>query len=383
MPCQRASLAADARVHVGLRHALWKSHMPLLHSLLAGAVIALLALAAQARQAESLPGESFQHHDWLLVCDNTRTCRAAGYQADGEEPPVSLLFTRQAGPGTPVRGEVMLGHYDEPEASVLPGNGNELRLQINGADQGELPWAAGAVSGGLSDLQVAALLEALAGNARIELVAGPSRWRISDRGATAVLLKFDEYQERLETPGAMLRKGKAEESRVLPALPLPVVTAAPLSQQPLPSIDRDALLQALSENMGGDDCLSDTDVAPADAELGLFRLSPDKLLVSLLCWRAAYNEGYAYWVIDDLPPYSPQLVTISGSDFDDGQIHVSQKGRGLGDCWWSETWTWDGERFVQTRAAGTGMCRMVAAGGAWDLPRIVAEVRRAPSGSSP
>jgi len=356
-----------------------KTPMPTIHPLLSGAAIVLLALGAQA---ESLPGTSFQHHDWLLVCDNTRTCRAAGYQSDGEEPPVSLLFTREAGPGAPVRGEVMLGHYDEPETDVLPGEDRSLHLQINGVDHGELPWNAGAVSGALSDAQVSALLAALPGKARIEFTAGPGRWRLSDRGAAAVLLKFDEYQGRLDTPSAMLRKGESEEGGVKPALPMPVVTAAPLSQEAIPPIDRDALLQALGANLGGDDCLSDTDVDPADAELGLHRLAPGKLLTSLLCWRAAYNEGYAYWVIDEAPPYKPQLVTISGSDYSAGQIHVYQKGRGLGDCGWSETWTWDGERFAQTRAAGSGMCRMVAAGGAWDLPRIVTEVRQMQSGSS-
>jgi len=198
-----------------------------------------------------------------------------------------------------------------------------------------------------------------------------------------VLLKLDEFQGRLDTPGALLRKGEADEGRVLPALPMPVVTAAPLSTLPVPEIDREALQQTLDATLPGDDCPSRSELAAADAEWGLFRLAPGKLLASRLCWRAAYNEGYGYWVIDESPPYRPTLVTTSGSDFDGGQIQVAQKGRGLGDCGWSETWTWEGRRFVQTRAATTGMCRMVAPGGAWDLPLVVADVRRATTASSP
>ena len=34
---------------------------------------------------------SFQHKDWALQCDNTRTCRAVGYQSEGgESEPVSM-----------------------------------------------------------------------------------------------------------------------------------------------------------------------------------------------------------------------------------------------------------------------------------------------------
>ncbi|MFM5113577.1 DUF1176 domain-containing protein [Aeromonas hydrophila] len=43
----------------------------------------------------SIEGLSFQHKDWELACDNTRTCRAAGYSA--ESGGLSVLLTREAG----------------------------------------------------------------------------------------------------------------------------------------------------------------------------------------------------------------------------------------------------------------------------------------------
>ncbi|WP_410488919.1 DUF1176 domain-containing protein [Aeromonas hydrophila] len=40
----------------------------------------------------STEGLSFQHKDWELACDNTRTCRAAGYSA--ESGGLSVLLTQ-------------------------------------------------------------------------------------------------------------------------------------------------------------------------------------------------------------------------------------------------------------------------------------------------
>jgi hypothetical protein len=52
----------------------------------------------------------------------------------------------------------------------------------------------------------------------------------------------------------------------------------------------------------------------------------------------------------------------------------TQKARGLGDCWGSEEWTWNGTRFVPTAASSTGLCKRFA-GGAWQLPTLVIEIR--------
>ena len=44
-------------------------------------LIALILLVlAGAAAAGSVKGVRFAHYDWMLACDNTRTCRAAGYR---------------------------------------------------------------------------------------------------------------------------------------------------------------------------------------------------------------------------------------------------------------------------------------------------------------
>lgn len=343
------------------------------------AVAALLSLGAQA--ADSLPGLYFSHHDWEIVCDNTRTCRAAGYSNDGAERRVSVLLTRAAGPGQRVEGQLMLGSYgheDEAFFATLPKK-ITLSLRIDGRSVGRVIVPRNSLVADLPRRQVAALLSSLGGNATIEWSFGDDTWQLSDEGAAAVLLKMDDFQGRLGTPGAIIRKGSQGEDGVLPPLPAQIVVAAPLPK----TLPEDAKLaksknlrKALRSTIGkDDDCPEFNDEALAAEGLTITRLSSTQLLASARCWMGAYNGGYSYWVINLQPPFHPVLVTYSGSGFSGSYISSLQKGRGLGDCWSSDSWTWDGNQFVHTESSHTGMCKLMAPGGAWSLPQIVTKAR--------
>ena len=56
--------------------------------------VLLLALLPVVAMATSIKGIG-NYQDWDLVCDNTGTCRMAGYQDESSDP-VSILFTRAA-----------------------------------------------------------------------------------------------------------------------------------------------------------------------------------------------------------------------------------------------------------------------------------------------
>lgn len=320
----------------------------------------------------------FQHHDWELVCDNTRTCRAAGYHSEeqGGSPPVSMLLTRRAGPSTPVTAEVTLGDVDEATPARDSSTQTALRLRINGRT---VPGALAQRNGHfvLNEAQVQAVLASLKRSSRIELLRGPERWVLSDRGTTAVLLKMDEAQGRLNTPGALVRQGTRPEAQVLPAVPALVVVAAPLA--PAKSEDvtfaerhAQALEKAVMSIPGAERCPRWEDNG---ADFEVTRLDSHRLLLSSWCWLAAYNSGTAYWVINDRPPFRPVFITDSATDFSGGILSASHKGRGIGDCWGHESWTWDGQRFTPTSAYTTGMCRLVALGGTWVLPTLVTTVK--------
>jgi hypothetical protein len=338
------------------------------------ALLLLSTLAGPAGAASVESGLTFQHGDWMLACDNTRTCRAAGYQADeGDNPPMSVLLTRQGGPRTAVSAELILGDYDDikPPAS--------MRLRINGRDLGRLGTDKGAISATLTPTQATALLKSLARDSQIVVEGDDKReWTLSDQGASAVLLKMDEFQGRLETPGALLRKGQRSEDAVPAALPAPRIKRVALAPaQPGDDVlaASPALRSALQASLKQEDACDDLSSTDAPQPLEVRRLSQDKLLVSTRCWLAAYNAGTGFWVVNDHAPYQPQLVTSDASDESEGEIGASQKGRGLGDCWSSESWTWDGTRYVQTSASTTGMCRLVTAGGAWAMPTLVTDVQ--------
>lgn len=341
---------------------------------------ATLLLAMPALRAADLPQARFSHGDWELACDNTRTCRAAGYSPDGVELSVSVLLTRQAGPDQPVTGQVKIGRYGEnPVVDALPKR-FRLNLQIDGKAHGTVAFDADSLQGSLDATQVSALLAALTRRSRLEFVRNKHTWALSDSGAAAVLLKMDEFQGRLGTPGAIIRRGKRPESGVLPSLPGLSVKPGPLA--PARAGDKDwvkqqglALRKALRAALRNDEtdyCPDLTEPDPSFQEAPTAtRLTDTRLLVATRCWSGAYNVGYGYWIINQAPPYQPELVTTSGSEYQAGVLTATQKGRGLGDCWSSDEWLWDGRNFVLTHSTTTGMCRLIAPGGAWDLPTRV------------
>lgn len=337
----------------------------------------LLSTFAYAQKTEGL---RFSHKDWEITCDNTRTCRAAGYQAD-EDDSVSLLLTRKAGAQQAVTAELMLGDYEgnlTQQFAKLSARVNVM-MYVNGKALGAVRVDSTSLTGTLSAAQVDALLAALTRESQLVWKFGKSQWHLSDKGASAVLLKMDEFQGRLGSQAALIKKGKLGEERVLPPLPIPSVQLVDL----VPALPSDANFLERHEKALRADLIklskqdeSCSGLEEDDEELSVIRLNAKKMLVSTLCWRAAYNEGYGYWVINQQAPFQPKLVTMSSDSSSGNVILVSQKGRGLGDCVWQETWSWNGNEFIQTSAFSTGMCKAVAIGGAWELPLIVSELKK-------
>jgi len=248
-----------------------------------------------------------------------------------------------------------------------------VTLEIDGKSLGEVAVPATEKAGPLTTAQVAALLEALLRSSDIVFAGAGQRWELSDAGAAAVLLRMDEVQGRLDTPGALVRKGRTPDASVLPPLKRPVVHAAAV---PAPQRGDARLLRAIVPRLHPSaEACPDYKALPEPAKI--WRLDAHRVLVSLHCWAAAYNEGYGFWVVNDQMPYHAVLVTTQGTSFEPqaSRISAQQRGRGVGDCFSQEQWVWDGARFVHTASGTTGLCRGVTAGGPWDLPTLAADVR--------
>lgn len=331
-------------------------------------LIGLLNLPLLAGAAET----DFSHKDWELVCDNTLTCRAAGYENKSESNG-SVLLTRAAGPNTPVTAEVVLS--DLAEGASDPGD--KLTLLIDGKSQGSISlnhngnWI-------LNSAQTQALIKVIIGNGKAEFHSQSLPFVLSGAGATAVLVRMDDVQGRLGTPGALVKKGNRPETSVLAAAPMPIIKAAKTIKseaRPLTAPEIAALKPKLISTLSEDDyCDRLIDQEHSANSMTLTQLDDDHALIQSECWLAAYNYGSGFWVIDSKLEGTPQLVTVSGSDYSNGMITERHKGRGLGDCWGAAEWVWDGQTFQQTSQSRTGACRYLILGGTWYLPSYTAKV---------
>ncbi|MCH7390528.1 DUF1176 domain-containing protein [Acinetobacter dispersus] len=336
--------------------------------------------------AQEIKGISFSYQDWEIYCSNTGTCRAAGYQNEEyRNEPASLLLTRQAGARQPVQVEFALARYEEP--SFPAAKLKNIHFYVNGKDLGAVSFEGTEfpLMGRLSGQQVNALLQQSKKKTEIIFKNVNLQWQISDLGMTAVLLKMDDFQKRVGTAGALIKKGKADESHVLAAQPKFMVKQVKTSNKPYltlqPNNKRYAALyrnlmaaQPTPKQEGFCEGIYDGDETKPQA-IELYKLTNKKVLAMTLCWRGAYNEGSGAWVLDESLTTKPNFVTEHASEFYAGIISSSQKGRGIGDCWSSDEWVWDGQKFVHTKDMWTGMCKGLAAGGVWELDQVEAIVK--------
>ena len=80
--------------------------------------ILLLTLLPVAAMATSIKGIG-NYQDWDLVCDNTGTCRMAGYQDESSDP-VSILFTPAAGENAAVAQAIREHYLPDSADGALP-----------------------------------------------------------------------------------------------------------------------------------------------------------------------------------------------------------------------------------------------------------------------
>jgi hypothetical protein len=338
----------------------------------------LLSFCATA-QGEETAGVYFQHGDWEVVCDNTLTCRIAGYCAEEDfaNGCASVRITRAAGSDAPLEGQARLADDDDGDGKTP----KVLTLWIDGKAKGKLKNPRDGKFA-LTAAQIRALLAAARKDGAIAFVGSAKSFMLSGKGISAVLLKADEVQGRIGTLGAFIRKGDRSEERVFPPRSKPLIRAAKVGKAqprkltaPEFAVLKPLLLQSMKDN---DTCWErEQEAAEKKDAFTLTPLDEGHVLISAQCWVAAYNDGYAYWVTDDALKTPPQLVTNSGGSYDEnnanGEIYVLQKGRGIADCMNGEGNIWDGQAFRLYEKWTTGMCRGFT-GGAWKLPTFVTDV---------
>ena len=336
--------------------------------------VLLLALLPLTAMATPIQGFFKNYQDWDLICDNLGTCRMVGYQEEGDDP-VSILFTRAAGENAAVEGKLTISPFGEADRDVQVGQ--DIEIWLNGKSLGTVKHISDENPDKLTEAQTKALLSGLKKESEIRLTYGKTTLKVSDKGAAAAMLKMDEFQQRLNTPSALIRKGQ-EKHAVLAPQPAPKIEVVSVNNRKTTELKRgekqyDNVLALLRKANSCDD----EDITSQD--ITLYPLTQNKVLAEALCARAAYQYTNYYAVLDDKLSKVEQVLADqyneAGYDEKQGYAFVRgiYKGRVIGDCWNSEDAVWNGKIFIHTSEWTTGSCKGFT-GGAWQLPIFVSDI---------
>ena len=335
-------------------------------------LLTLLPVVAMATSIKAI-GENYQ--DWDLVCDNTGTCRMAGYQEEGDDP-VSILFTRAAGENAAVEGKFTILPFGEADRDVQVGQ--DIEIWLNGKSLGKVKHISDDAPDKLTEEQTKALLSRLKKESEIRLAYGKTTLKVSDKGAAAAMLKMDEFQQRLNTPSALIRQGQ-EKHAVLAPQPAPKIEVVSVNNRKTTELKRGekqynnvlALLRKAHDGCVDEDLESQY--------ITIYPLTHNKVLAEALCFKGAYQSTNYYAVLDDKLSKVEQVLADqyneAGYDEKQGYAFVRgiYKGRVIGDCWNSEDAVWNGKIFIRTSEWTTGSCKGFP-GGAWQLPTFVSDI---------
>ena len=340
-------------------------------------VILLSLLPLTAMAAPSLKGFEKTYQDWDLICDNTGTCNMAGYPEYYSEHPVSILFTRSAGEKASVTAQLALLREDVGNKTA--------EIILNGQSLGTVPNISEDGNAKLSEKQTTELLTALKGNASIEVIFGEFKEKVSDKGAAAAMLKMDEFQQRLNTPSALIRQGQ-EKHAVLAPQAAPKIQVAYIKKTSKTELKRgekqfNAVLALLrkSANSSASDCASLHDDSEQKT-ITLYSLTQGKVLAEAVCisGSAAYTGYYA--VMDNKLSKVEQVLedqyTFAYYDEKLNALIVegSYKSSGLAESWYGYEAAWNGKTFITTAEYTSGSGKGFI-GGAWGgLPTFVSEL---------
>ena len=329
---------------------------------LARRLLALLIVlaAASARAADPPAADVFK--DWIVGCDNTRHCEAVGYEAEdaARDGVVALWIGRDAGPGAPVQARIGVGSGDKDD----PPEGAALEIVV-----GKGAALAARNRRPLPPEVVAALLPRLLDASTAQVRAGKARFTLSLAGAKAALLKIDDRQGRVDTPGALVRKGTKPESTALPPLPAPHVALVALpGDRPADP----ALEAALRKAMPADSCQGEDTDPMALESLDLRRLDAHRLLVLRRC-NGGYNADTELWIARDHAPFDlaraedaalpgAPAADDTGAAIDGPLLRSGFKGRGIGDCGTRYARGWTGHAFALVEMTDAPLCRGLWAG---------------------
>ena len=339
-------------------------------------VILLSLLPLTAMAAPSLKGFEKTYQDWDLICDNLGTCRMAGYQEEGYDP-VSILFTRAAGENAAVEGKLTISPFGEADRDVQVGQ--DIEIWLNSTSLGKVKHISDDEPDKLTEEQTKALLSGLKKESEIRFTYRKTTLKVSDKGAAAAMLKMDEFQQRLNTPSALIRQGQEKHAVLAPKVK-PKIDAVSVNNRKTIELKHgekqfNHVLALLRKAHDG--CV-DEDLESQD--ITIYPLTHNKVLAEALCFKGAYQGTNYYAVLDDkLSKVEQVLEDQYNFAYYDEKLNAlivegSYKSSGLAESWYGYEAAWNGKTFITTAEHTSGSSKGFI-GGAWGgLPTFVSEL---------
>lgn len=310
--------------------------------------------------------------NWVLACSNTRFCTVRSVDQSGSAS-VHVMITREAGPLTNIKisivdrtadGSLVLSDWRIDNQAMT----TAFRWQANPDD----------FSAWLEGEEAIRFIRVVAGGQNLTFIGAGNPTSVSLKGFRSALAGMDQAQSRAGTVTALVEIGQQPASTVPPALPAPTVKAAP----PQPVLQngeifaasvRQANTKVLLENECEPDRAAHLDEA--------YALDSTKRLVLLHCFSGPYQSFYMAFIAPVENPNGAEVLALplgpvkSGDrTTNEGTLVEAQwdpytstlsshaKGRGLGDCGESLSWTYIGngqwelteQRILLRCGGGTG-----------------------------
>ena len=134
-----------------------------------------------------------------------------------------------------VEGKLTISPFGEADRDVQVGQ--DIEIWLNSKSLGTVKHISDENPDKLTEAQTKALLSGLKKESEIRLTYGKTTLKVSDKGAAAAMLKMDEFQQRLNTPSALIRKGQ-EKHAVLAPQPAPKIEVVSVNNRKTTELKR-------------------------------------------------------------------------------------------------------------------------------------------------
>ncbi|SDV46678.1 DUF1176 domain-containing protein [Chitinasiproducens palmae] len=298
--------------------------------------------------------------DWVVGCDNQRSCVAIGMPSEDGQIGAYVRIARSG-----VRDDlptVTIAYYTDkkvgnPQIVTTPAPAKDASQQGSFGSRCEDDFCIATLRGADAMRFIDALRDAKTLTVALRAKVPTDASVVSLKGSAAALLYVDDRQQRIGTPSALLRRGTRAIATIpdVPALPqvqaltLTVPKTLPASAKQLPKANEDC---------------------PQGTEPIAFQDARGAMLYGVCEIGGAYNMSYTMYLPSTAAkttggsrkngaPVAGDSLTNPWLNKDGKTLSTFDKGRGIGDCGASSDLAWTGTALVEVARSAMPVCKGV------------------------